>query len=210
MGTDILGLVIVFGAILVSMTLHEAAHAFTSHWLGDTTAQEHGRLTFNPLAHIDPFTTVILPLMLVAIGAPPFGVAKPVPFDPTRLKYKEFGAAFVGLAGPLTNLILALCAGLLLRFADPHSVLSYILALFTLVNLSFFLFNMIPVPPLDGSRVLYAFAPDFVRRSMEFIESMGIFAIVGFFFLFYMFLRPPFEALLQQIFYLITGSSLGF
>src|SRR6266702_2024817 len=103
---DLMYLAVVFGSILVSMTLHEAMHAFASHWLGDDTAKIEGRLTFNPLSHIDPFTTVLLPLMLAAIGAPPFGAAKPVPFDPRRVRFGEFGAAIVGLAGPLTNFIL--------------------------------------------------------------------------------------------------------
>ena len=100
-------LLCVFISILISMTLHEAMHAFSGLWLGDDTAQREGRISLNPLQHIDPFTTVLLPIVLIAAHLPPFFAAKPVPFNPNRVKYGEFGAALVGLAGPLTNLLLA-------------------------------------------------------------------------------------------------------
>ncbi len=204
---DITILVIVLVCILVSMTLHEAMHAFVSYWLGDDTAKHHGRLTFNPLAHIDPLTTVILPLLLVMAGAPPFGAAKPVPFNPYRLRYGEYGAALVGVAGPLTNLLLAVFASGILRLFSGSLPEFGILALglFILVNLSFFIFNMIPFPPLDGSRLLYAIAPDGVRRVMEQIESLGFMAIILFFVLFYTFLTQPFVQVLNWSFSLLTG-----
>lgn len=207
MNIDLLTLFIVLVSILISMTLHEAMHAFTSYWLGDDTAKHHGRLTLNPIAHIDPFTTVLLPLLLVIAGAPPFGAAKPVPFNPARLRYEEFGAALVGIAGPLTNFILALIAGLVIQlFGDSLSQFTlYILGTFTVVNLSFFLFNIIPFPPLDGSRVLYAFAPESVKRVMEQIEGMGILAIGVFFFIFYAFLAAPFGQLLGILLSFVTG-----
>lgn len=204
----IISLIFVLVSILLSMTLHEAMHAYVSYWLGDDTAKHQGRLTFNPLAHIDLFTTVLLPLMLVALGAPPFGMAKPVPFDPTRLKFGEMGAALVALAGPITNLILGVVSGLIVQFTDAPTILEFFLLQFSLVNLTFFLFNMIPFPPLDGSRLLYALAPDFVKRGMEVIESAGIMAIFGFFFIFYVFLRDPFYRLLDVIFTFVTGHSL--
>src|SRR5258708_18997215 len=112
---DIITLTIVFGSVLISMTLHEAMHAFVSYWLGDDTAKEQGRLTFNPLAHIDPFMTVLLPVLLMALHAPPFGAAKPVPFNPYRLKFKEYGSALVASSGPLTNLALAILGGRAIR-----------------------------------------------------------------------------------------------
>lgn len=204
---DLTVLIIVLACILVSMTLHEAMHAFVSYWLGDDTAKHHGRLTFNPLAHIDPLTTVILPLLLVMAGAPPFGAAKPVPFNPYRLKFGEYGAALVGAAGPLTNLLLALFAsGVVRLFGTSLPEMAVLtLGLFILVNLSFFIFNMIPFPPLDGSRLLYAIAPDSLRRVMEQIESLGFVAIMMFFVLFYMFLAQPFGQLLNWSFGLLTG-----
>ena len=199
---DIFYLVVVFGSILLSMTLHEAMHAYASYWLGDDTAKAEGRLTLNPLSHIDPFTTVMLPLLLALFGLPPFGAAKPVPFDPNRVRYGEFGAAIVGVAGPLTNFILAVLAGLAIRsfgltVSDPGFS---ILITFMIVNVSFFVFNMIPFPPLDGSRLLYAFAPDAVRGVMERIESMGFTAILFFMLIFFTFLSSAF---IQIIYYLI-------
>lgn len=210
MNIDVLTLVIVLVSILLSMTLHEAMHAYASYWLGDDTAKHLGRLTLNPLAHIDLFTTILLPLLLVSMGAPPFGVAKPVPFNPSRLKYGEYGVALVGLAGPLTNLALALVAGLAFQVfgASLPSFAAYTLGIFTLVNLSFFLFNIIPFPPLDGSRLLYAVAPDPVKDAMERIEAMGFIAIGIFFFIFYLFLSEPFARLLAMLLQLLTGGTL--
>jgi Zn-dependent protease len=206
---NVMYLVVVLGSILVSMTLHEAMHAYASYWLGDDTAKNEGRLTLNPLSHIDPFTTVLLPLMLAAMGAPPFGAAKPVPFDPRRVKYGEFGAAIVGVAGPLTNLALAVASGLVIRLAGGgvDGLFFSILLTFMVVNISFFVFNMIPFPPLDGSRVLYAFAPDFVRSVMERIEGAGFAAIVFFMILFYTFLSAPFIQLINYIVQILSGYS---
>jgi Zn-dependent protease len=178
MTSDILvHLLIVFGVILLSMTLHEAMHAFVGFWLGDDTAKLEGRLTLNPLKHIDPFLTIILPLGLALIGAPIFGGAKPVPFRPDQVKWGDWGAALVALGGPLTNLVLAFIGfGVWVTVGLPPQtdILGYILIMFFTVNLGFFIFNMIPIPPLDGSRVLYALAPEFVRTGMRFIEQYGL------------------------------------
>lgn len=180
---DVGYILIVLGVIILSMTLHEAMHGFVAYFLGDDTAKLEGRLTFNPVKHIDPFLTILLPLMLAAVGAPIFGGAKPVPFHPGRLRYDEWGAALVALSGPLTNFILAFVAfGVYVVLGTPQTgLLAEILVVMVSVNLGFFVFNMIPVPPLDGSRVLYALAPEFVRRGMETIERFGlivVFAIV--------------------------------
>lgn len=165
---------------MVSMTLHEAMHAFMGYWLGDDTAKAQGRLTLNPIAHIDPFLTLILPLSLAIFGLPVFGGAKPVPFNPGRVRFGEWGAALVAIAGPLTNLLLAFIAfGLFVLLGGPDGadLTAMILSTMTFVNLGFFIFNILPLPPLDGSRVLYAVAPDGARRGMEFIEQQGIFII---------------------------------
>lgn len=200
-------LVVVLVSILISMTLHEAMHAYTSYWLGDDTAKTEGRLTLNPLAHIDPFMTVLMPLMLVIMGAPPFGAAKPVPFDPRKVRFGEFGAALVGLAGPLTNLALAMIAGASIRLfgGNMDVMVMNVLLTFTVVNISFFVFNMIPFPPLDGSRVIYAIAPDFVRDAMERIERMGIMALIFFMFVFYAFLSVPFTKVIGYLVGLLSG-----
>ena len=179
---DILYIGIVIGVILLSMTLHEAMHAFTGYFLGDDTANREGRLTLNPIKHIDPFLTLLLPIALAVAGLPIFGGAKPVPFNPDRVRYDEWGAALVAVAGPLTNLLIAFIAsGVLVMTTGGISLdgtlLNQILVTVVAVNLGFFIFNMIPLPPLDGSRVLYALAPEFVRRGMEALERMGIVVI---------------------------------
>lgn len=176
-------ILIVIVVILFSMTLHEVMHGFMAFWLGDDTAEREGRLTLNPIKHIDPFLTLGLPIILAVIGAPIFGGAKPVPFNPARLKYEEWGAALVAFAGPLTNFVIAfvLFASYVLFGVSQDTIAGQFLYTGVIVNLGFFIFNMIPIPPLDGSRVLYALAPDFVRRGMEAIEQYGIifvFAIV--------------------------------
>lgn len=183
MELDIAYIVIVIVVILFSMTLHEVMHGFTAYWLGDDTAEREGRLTLNPIKHIDPFLTILLPIILAVSGAPIFGGAKPVPFNPARLKYDEWGAALVAIAGPLTNLVIALIFFISYQLFEPSaaSFAGTFLITGVWVNLGFFVFNMLPIPPLDGSRVLYALAPDFVRRGMEVVERFGlifIFAIV--------------------------------
>jgi Zn-dependent protease len=108
-------LAIVVVSLIVSIALHEAMHAFTARWLGDTTAEDAGRLTLNPLRHIDPLTTILLPIISIWLFHAPFLAAKPVPFNPDRVRYGEFGAALVGIAGPVTNFILAVVAAILRR-----------------------------------------------------------------------------------------------
>lgn len=156
------------------MTVHEAMHAFMSYWLGDDTAKLQGRLTLNPIKHIDPFLTILLPVILAISGGPIFGGAKPVPFNPNRVRYDEWGAALVALAGPLTNFVLAFVTFGAALLAGMHTGVGQLLVTATVVNLGFFVFNMLPIPPLDGSRVFYALAPEFVRRGMEAIEQFGI------------------------------------
>ncbi len=186
MTIDILQLGIILGVILVSMTLHEVMHGFISYWLGDDTAKLQGRLTLNPIKHIDPFLTIVLPILLAITGAPIFGGAKPVPFNPERIRGEEWGVAAVAIAGPLTNLLLAFVAfgalvlsGLVTQqgIVGDGGIVGVILLYFVYINIGFFVFNMLPIPPLDGSRVLYALAPDFVRRGMEFIEPYALFVV---------------------------------
>jgi Zn-dependent protease len=165
-------------AIFISMVIHEAMHAFVAHALGDTTAKEMGRLTLNPLKHIDLFTTILLPVVLILFGAPPIFAAKPVPFNPNRVKFDEYGAALVGIAGPLTNLALAAISAVILRTVTMSQIPTTFVLIFTIINVQFFIFNMIPIPPLDGSRLLYAFAPEPLQKIMYKIETYGIFVIL--------------------------------
>lgn len=174
----------IIGVILISMTLHEAVHAFVGYFLGDDTAKAQGRLTLNPLKHIDPVMTIALPVFLAIIGSPIFGGAKPVPFNPNRVRYGEWGVALVALAGPLTNLFIAFLAfgfgvltGIISAEGVEVSLAGRIIFTAVGVNLGFFVFNMLPIPPLDGSRALYALAPEGARRVMEQIERYGIFFI---------------------------------
>src|SRR5688500_6410764 len=129
-------LVIVIVSILVSLTLHEAMHAYAAHALGDTTAKDEGRLTLNPLRHVDLLLTVALPVVMILLHVPPPLTAKPVPFDPRSVKYGEYGSAIVALAGPFTNLVLAVLAALIIRFAGVDSDLTDILRTFMQINIS--------------------------------------------------------------------------
>jgi len=168
-------LLITLPIVILSITLHEMMHAFTSHWLGDDTAYLQGRVSFNPLRHIDPIFTIALPLVLVALGAVPFAVAKPVQVNFNRLKYDEFGGAIVGMIGPLTNLVIAIIGALAFRLWPPSTNLMFeILSYLVVINVGLFIFNSIPWPPLDGSRLLYALAPRPVQEFMESIERLGM------------------------------------
>jgi len=176
MNIDVLYIVIVLVVILLSMTFHEAMHAYVGYWLGDDTAKAQGRLSLNPIKHIDPFLTIILPIILAISGLPIFGGAKPVPFNPANVRWGEWGAALIAIAGPLTNFVIAFLAyGVWALFGSVDGgIWSEVAVTVVTVNLGFFIFNIIPIPPLDGSRVLYALAPEFFKRGMEYIERFGI------------------------------------
>lgn len=153
-------------------------HALVALKLGDTTAHEAGRITFNPLHHVDLFATVILPIITLLVFQVPLLAAKPVPFNPERVKFEEYGAALVALAGPFSNLLMAFVAGLALTFVSG-GLLQTILIVFVSINVGLFVFNMLPIPPLDGSRLLYAFAPESLRGVMASLELYGIFIVFG-------------------------------
>ena len=173
---DFGGAVISLIIILVSVILHELAHGVTAYFLGDTTAKDDGRLTLNPLKHLDLYTSVILPMILYFMNAPVFGAAKPVPVNSERLKGKEWGMALVALAGPLTNFLIALVSFLIWFYTNETIDLLFdIMA----INLGFMAFNLLPIPPLDGSRILYAIAPDGVRKIMQDLERYGIFIVMA-------------------------------
>lgn len=162
--------------ILFSMVLHEVMHGLVALWLGDDTAKMQGRLTLNPVKHIDPFMTILLPVVLAIIGGPIFGGAKPVMINTSRLKYDEWGWALVSVMGPITNLFIAFIAYGLANILGSGAVAEF-LVLTCIVNVGFFVFNMLPLPPLDGSRLLYAIAPDFLRDILSALEKYALFLI---------------------------------
>lgn len=172
-------IVLILIIILCSVILHELAHGVVAYWLGDSTAKEADRLTLNPINHIDPYMSILVPVVLYIIGAPVFGRAKPVPVNYRNLKWHEWGMALVALAGPLTNFLLAFLSFLIGHFTGwlygaGGELVKFIFTELVLVNLGFLLFNLIPVPPLDGSRILYAISPDSVRNFLNQIERYGI------------------------------------
>jgi len=191
-GLTPLDIVTLFGALLLAMGAHEAMHAYAAHALGDRTAYEEGRLTLNPLKHIDVLTTVLLPLILIIAGMPPIFAAKPVPFNADSVRFGEFAIAIVAMAGPLTNFVLAALAAFSLHiFGIGTGTEAFsLVTLFIQVNVGLFVFNSIPFPPLDGSRVLYAFAPDWLRDIMDKIEALGIMVFLFVVLLLFQFISP--------------------
>ncbi|RMF11390.1 MAG: site-2 protease family protein, partial [Alphaproteobacteria bacterium] len=161
--------------VLFAVSFHEAAHGYVARWLGDDTAARAGRLTLNPIAHVDPFGTILLPLILLLVGGVAFGYAKPVPVNFARLLHPRRDSALVALAGPVTNLLLALAAVLLLpltmllpdalaRWAQP------MLQIMVFFNCIIAVFNMMPIPPLDGGRVAVAVLPRSLARELARLE----------------------------------------
>jgi len=177
---SLVGVISVLIVIVFSMMLHELAHGGVAYLLGDTTAKDDGRLTLNPLKHLDPVMSVILPLVSFLMGGVVFGGAKPVPVNTRHLKGGVWGMAAVALAGPLTNFVLAFIAFLIwegVGAVDLNTFLGTTVANLVFVNLGFGVFNLIPIPPLDGSRILYAIAPDGAREFMDKMEKYGIFIV---------------------------------
>lgn len=186
---NILNLIIVLAIILGSVILHELSHGIVAYWLGDSTAKDAGRLSFNPIKHIDPYMSILVPVVLYLLNAPIFGGAKPVPINSHNLKWREWGMALVALAGPLTNLLIALIGFLLGHFTGAlyvrgGEVLYFVFIELVFINIGFAVFNLIPIPPLDGSRVLYAISPDGFRNILTSIEPYGFILVYLLIFLF--------------------------
>ena len=189
MKIDFIQIIIILIIVVGSVILHELAHGIVAYWLGDETAKDAGRLTFNPIKHVDPYMSIIVPVVLYIIGAPVFGGAKPVPINTQNLKWREWGMALVAAAGPATNFLIALISFLIAHFSGLlyHSdggLLYFIFVELIFVNLGFMIFNLIPIPPLDGSRILYAIAPDAVRALLVSMERYGFVLVYLLIFLF--------------------------
>lgn len=193
-------------AILIfSVVIHEVSHGAAANYLGDPTAKYAGRLTLNPIKHLDPIGSVLVPLFLVLMKSPfLIGWAKPVPINPYNFRDQKYGSAKVALAGPGSNLAIALVFGLTLRFFPEIAVtpgLALIFSYIVLINILLAIFNLLPIPPLDGSHILFTFLPPRFERLKIFLGQFGIFVLIFIiFFLFrYLFL------IISLIFYLIVG-----
>lgn len=201
--------------LIISIILHEVAHGYAAYALGDPTAKLAGRLTLNPIPHIDLFGSVLIPALLVLTSAGfLFGYAKPVPYNPANLKNQRYGEAIVAGAGPATNIAIALIFSLIIRFGAglPDAFLA-LSALVVLINLFLAIFNLIPIPPLDGYTVLRSLLPyRFAVRFQDFerkMQSMGILSLFLFIFIFITFLSTPFFIFVQYLFTLLTGAPLS-
>jgi Zn-dependent protease len=168
--------------IIFSAIIHEYAHAWMADQLGDPTARYAGRLTLNPKAHIDLFGSIILPLLLIPTGFL-FAYAKPVPYNPYNLKDQKIGPVWVGIAGPLSNFILAFVFGLVLQFLRLPELTSEFVSVIVYANILLGVFNMIPIPPLDGSKLLYAFVPSNKQHFIIQLERYGMWILLVFLFL---------------------------
>lgn len=203
---DITVIIFVYLVIVLSAVIHEYAHALMAYRLGDNTAKDMGRLTLNPFAHLDPLGTVMLPLIFLFLNVGFFGWAKPVPYNPYNLSDRKYGSLKVGLAGPGSNLVIALILGLFIRFSgaygiyggDPSGLFLQLLSFVVFTNIFLALFNLIPIPPLDGSKVLM----DLFPRQAHQIEQIGIAGIfIAVFIAMY-----ALEPVANGIFWAITGS----
>ena len=182
MSLDPASIIIIFSVLLFSLCVHEAAHAAMAYYCGDDTARLQGRLTLNPLAHIDPLGTVIVPIVMYTMTGFMFGWAKPVPFNPAKLNNVRRDPVLIAIAGPASNLMLALFFVFTGRFyfflaggasEVPALVFTFFLSM-VFLNLILMLFNLIPVPPLDGHHVLNYFLPPKGQRAMQRIGPFGI------------------------------------
>ncbi len=192
-------------AILVmSVVIHEVSHGVAAYVQGDKTAKYAGRLTLNPLPHIDPIGSIALPLLLAVTGSPfMIGWAKPVPYNPYNLRNQKWGSAIVGIAGPLSNILLAISFGFVFRFGGDLLPLAFLHICLTIaiLNVVLAVFNMVPIPPLDGSKVLFSFFPYYWHRYEAILEQYGFILLLMFIF----FLSPVVSTVSGFIIKLIIG-----
>jgi Zn-dependent protease len=202
-------LLIIFqiAVLLFSITIHEVSHGLAANSMGDRTAKDLGRLSLNPIRHLDIFGSLVLPFFLYLTGLPIFGYAKPVPYNPLYLKDQRWGPAKVAIAGPVSNLMLALLFGLTLRFLPDvfsSSLVPELFGVIVLINLVLAIFNLFPVPPLDGHWILFSVLPTGLNQFKNFLHQYSLFI-----FLALIFFGGPFIFLLVSwAFKAITG--LGF
>lgn len=205
--------VAIITALILSIVLHEMAHGYAANALGDPTARLQGRLSPNPLVHIDPLGSIIIPAILFITNAGfLFGWAKPVPYNPYNLRNRKWGEALVAVAGPAVNVLLALIFALIIRFAgvlDLSQSFVSLAAYIVYINILLACFNMLPIPPLDGSKILPAFLPLSLQlqyqQLMRTVEQYGLLVTFLFIFLFINVFWGPFSQVVNSIFELFTG-----
>ncbi len=198
-------LVTIFSLIvlLFSIIIHEIAHGSVAYSLGDHTAKNEGRLTLNPLKHLDPFGSVILPLLLFITRSPVlFGYAKPVPINPYNFRDQKWGSLKVAAAGPAANFSIAIIFGLLVRFLNLPESFSNFFIIITFYNILLGLFNLVPIPPLDGSHILFTLLPEKWANTKIFLQRYGFFILI--FFIFFGGLHFLLRVI-EKISFLITG-----
>ncbi|MEK7133434.1 MAG: site-2 protease family protein [Patescibacteria group bacterium] len=194
--------------LIMSVVIHEVSHGFSANALGDPTARLQGRLTLNPFKHLDPMGSIVVPAITYLIGGFIFGWAKPVPYNPYNLKNQKWGPGAVAAAGPLANILIAVIFGLMIRFGAandfiPNAFLE-IITLIVFINIVLAVFNLVPIPPLDGSKVLFSFLPYRWRHIQIFLEQYGFFILLIFIFFFWSIILP----VVFGLFRLITGLGL--
>jgi Zn-dependent protease len=207
--------IIIIIALIISIVLHEMAHGFAANALGDPTARLQGRLSPNPLVHIDLLGSIIIPALLIFSQAGIlFGWAKPVPYNPYNLRNKKWGEALVALAGPAINILLAVIFSILFRFGGTLDLSPTFLSLvlyIVYINILLAIFNMLPIPPLDGSKILSAVLPFQLqlkyRNFTTWMERYGILAMFAFIFLFITFFSEPFFSFVSMLVQFATGVS---
>jgi len=180
-GFDLGEILVPFVVLIISLTVHEAAHAWTANWLGDPTARLLGRLSLNPIVHIDPIGTIVFPLIAIVTGVPLIGWAKPVPVDMRHLRRPKQDFAVVALAGPVSNVLMALAGAVAFKTMAlddsgalvERSLLADGLFAFVFINVLLAVFNMIPIPPLDGGNVLIGVLPDQLGAIVEQLRAWG-------------------------------------
>lgn len=200
---------VIFSVIVLifSVVLHEVAHGYAAEGLGDPTARLSGRLTLNPFSHLDLMGSFVVPVLLALIpGGIVFGWAKPVPYNPYNIRNQRWGEVWIAFAGPLTNLVIALIFGFVLRFATElglNQASFDLVSLIVLINIILAVFNLVPVPPLDGSKILFAILGPNGRGFRAFLEQNWLFVILIFIFFLWQFLTP----IIFGLFSLFTGIS---
>ncbi len=197
--------IFVIAILVMSVVIHEVAHGFAALSLGDTTAKYQGRLTLNPLAHIDPVGSVLVPLMGYLLGGFVVGWAKPVPFNPYNLRSAKWGEAIVAGAGPLSNIAIAIVFSVIIRVVVAKALIGQaaleLLSFVVIINLTLALFNLLPVPPLDGSKILFAVIPGRWANIRFALERLGIVLVLIFVFALWPFIAP----LIYKLFTILTG-----